>query len=622
MERVLNDRFNITRKDGKIFMNDNRFVFFPSSSFGLLRKELIENIGPDRVKGFLIRYGWDLGARDAKQIMELEFESLEEIMRFGPVLHAKKGHVIAKASSLHVEYKEDHSIQSVHMEGTWHDSYEAEEYIRYFGTASSPVCHTLIGYASGYLSGICKQKIIFKEIKCAAMGHEHCQWVGKTAEDWGEEIESELRYFVEPKIAEELEQTYEKLLEERNNLSKTWTVHKRLTEEILLGNGFHAIADVAYSTTAVPIMIIDLNCHPFAYMGIEEEEFHRAAQELHQYLQSKSVSPFQSFSAVKVLTDHFFLLITPIFLHKKRFGYCAFLYPQHSKPAMIDPMILERVSTVCSLYLLNEKTGFETEQRMKGHFLEEILRRRFTLKQEIVKRGRYVNMDLGKEFYIVIVQYTGKNEEAEHGLFYHDDILAEVHHYCKENRHEALIGQQTSGVVMLLQPEAVDKVEKSLKQLHRQLGKKFAEFHFKIGISVKGDNIVAAPEHYEEATIALRMASLSQPVITFDSLGVVGLLINDGNEQALRKFAQKTLGSLYHSKCSKDTELIKTLYTYLANGGNLEHTAQELLLSISGLRYRLQKIEATIGQELRNPMTNFQLFLIIQGLIVLGDICI
>ncbi|MFD3445898.1 XylR N-terminal domain-containing protein [Microbacteriaceae bacterium 4G12] len=622
IENIGQDRLNIMQKDNKMYMDGDRFIFMPSSSFGLLRKELIENIGEERVKGFLIRYGWDLGARDARRMMVQSHLTLEDAILQGPVLHMKKGHVNVKTTYLDVEYHEDRSVKSVYMEGEWHQSYEAEEYVHYFGSSPFPVCHTLIGYASGYLSVVCNKRVICKEIRCEATGHEFCHWIGKTVEDWGEEIEKELHFFVEPKIAEELENTYEQLLEERNNLSKTLEIHKRLTEEILLGNDFHSIANVIYNTTSTPLMIVDLNCRPFAYSGLSNEEFYLIEQELYNHLHKNQSSSKQFLSTTTILTDHSFLLITPIFLHKKLFGYCSFVYPKNvQEPAVIDHMILERASAVCSLYLLNEKKEFETEQRMQGHFLEEILNQNFLLKQEIIKRGRYVNMDLNKCFYVVIVQYKSKHTEVDNELIYHDDILTEINHYLKRKQQSALVGQKASNIVILLQSDKQsEEILRCMNHLQTYLTKQFKQFQFKIGVSTEGENIECARDYYEEAFIALRMTSFNQAVITFDSLGVVGLLINSNNENALRKMAQKMLGNLYYSKCTKDTELIKTLYAYLANGGNLEHTAQDLMLSISGLRYRLQKIEATIGKELRNPMTNFQLFLMIQGLIVLGDI--
>ncbi|MFC7392737.1 helix-turn-helix domain-containing protein [Scopulibacillus cellulosilyticus] len=50
------------------------------------------------------------------------------------------------------------------------------------------------------------------------------------------------------------------------------------------------------------------------------------------------------------------------------------------------------------------------------------------------------------------------------------------------------------------------------------------------------------------------------------------------------------------------------LYTYLQNGGNLEKTSNTLALSMSGLRYRIQKIEDLLEEDLRDQLVGYQFF--------------
>ena len=52
-------------------------------------------------------------------------------------------------------------------------------------------------------------------------------------------------------------------------------------------------------------------------------------------------------------------VMTPIIIQNKLFGYCSFIYNSgEANIREIDTMILERAATVCSLYLLNEKSKF------------------------------------------------------------------------------------------------------------------------------------------------------------------------------------------------------------------------------------------------------------------------
>ena len=70
----------------------------------------------------------------------------------------------------------------------------------------------------------------------------------------------------------------------------------------------------------------------------------------------------------------------------------------------------------------------------------------------------------------------------------------------------------------------------------------------------------------------------------------------------------------------KNGEFTKTLYYFLNNGGNLYQTTTDLGISLSGLRYRLEKIEQILGMDLRAPHTSHQLFLALQAMLVLGKL--
>ena len=142
---------------------------------------------------------------------------------------------------------------------------------------------------------------------------------------------------------------------------------------------------------------------------------------------------------------------------------------------------------------------------------------------------------------------------------------------------------------------------------------------FYLGISKRTQSILGAKHAYKQAIGAIRMITSKTKVIYYDSLGVIGALLNEKNEEEVRNMAKSLLGHL-ELDCQKSIELITTLYSFLINGGNLEKTAEELSLSISGLRYRVHKIEEILQTDIRNPVVSCQLLLAIQGLILLGDL--
>ncbi|NVK43569.1 MAG: sigma-54-dependent Fis family transcriptional regulator [Oceanospirillaceae bacterium] len=205
-------RFETDR--GKIWLNEQRMLLIHASGMGLLRKELIETLGANRAQGFLMRFGYHAGWKDAEIVAKVRPDlSKKEAFFVGPQLHAIKGMVNVRATEL------DFDIEAGNFYGEfdWFDSYEAELHRQDFGLSTCPVCWTQIGYASGYTTFYMGRSIIFKEVACKAGGAPHCHIIGKPAEEWEDQAELE-RYFLPDPIAEELFALRHELSELRDNV--------------------------------------------------------------------------------------------------------------------------------------------------------------------------------------------------------------------------------------------------------------------------------------------------------------------------------------------------------------------------------------------------------------------
>ena len=117
-----------------------------------------------------------MGENDAKQALKTDI-SLESLIEQGPIVHMKNGHIRGFTHECTVEFDDDHNIVSLLGKGTWIDSYEAVEHIKRLGISDTQVCHTLIGYSSGFMSTICGQPVFAKEITCVGKGDSECSWI-------------------------------------------------------------------------------------------------------------------------------------------------------------------------------------------------------------------------------------------------------------------------------------------------------------------------------------------------------------------------------------------------------------------------------------------------------------
>ena len=602
---------------------DDRQITTSSTALGILRHQLAQNIGVERIKGFLIRFGWEMGVTDAKQALKTDI-SLETLIEQGPIVHMNRGHIRGFSHECTVEFDDDHNIVSLLGKGTWIDSFEAIEHVKRLGISDTQVCHTLVGYSNGFMSTICGHTVLTKEITCVGKGDAECSWITRTQKEWQSDMNEELYYYEEIPIMKELEYTYEQLLEQQQFVTKLSNFQKRLTEEISNGSNLQTIANLVYTLVQIPILIEDTDFRTITYAGLSEESYLALKADMDQYIQAerkdKQLLPLGKRTIRTNLQER---LITPIFVQKRVLGYCSFIYGdlKNNQPEE-DYLLLDRFANAASLILLNEKTRFESFERMKGIFLEQILQAQLPT-NEIIKRGKYANLDLEKSYYIVVMQYQ-KTERSrlsiEEEFYLQEQFLESIFQFFNKKKYQVLTGQREGKLIFLvMKNDQIVSIEAVTLNLNEYLTETFPRGAFKFGISNEGDDIQQASSHYEEAMIALRLA-IKKQIVPFHSLGIVGVLINSHNINGIKMMAQKELGSLYDTEDPKVVELLKTIYIYLSNGGKLEQTMNELALSMSGLRHRIKKIESLLEKDLRNPDDMHELLMIIKALIALGEL--
>lgn len=174
---------------GIIQFMGQRVLIFDALALGLLREELITTLGLSAARGILTRFGYAHGWRTA-ELLRRDYPEFFKDGWSGPHLHALHGLVTPATHS-----RSDGEGEKALVEGTWHDSYEAEQHRLHFGLSSEPTCWTLTGFASGFVSNRTGREVYFLETTCCGMGDPICKIEGRFKEKWGESIISELTYY-------------------------------------------------------------------------------------------------------------------------------------------------------------------------------------------------------------------------------------------------------------------------------------------------------------------------------------------------------------------------------------------------------------------------------------------
>lgn len=184
-ELDLRELLEIYPGGGDLKVGGTRVLLFDALAMGLLRKQLIETLSIEGARTLLAQFGYAHGWHAAKRFKEsFPWTSREDWRLAGARLHALYGLVKVSAEPFTVDPPEPFA-QSV-----WESSYEAEQHRLHLGIADHPVCWTLTGFASGYLSYVNERRIYCLEHTCVGAGDDRCRLVGRALSDWPREAQA------------------------------------------------------------------------------------------------------------------------------------------------------------------------------------------------------------------------------------------------------------------------------------------------------------------------------------------------------------------------------------------------------------------------------------------------
>jgi len=579
-----------------------RVISIPIEARTALKNELVSVIGEERTKGLLTRYGWHCGVSDAEKAKLFESDSVWDLVKAGPDFHRLHGY-LDKVEILEMRTDEE---QLEFAEVLWINTFEAEQHLKTHDLGTEPVCHTLCGYVSGYLSTVLQQPILVKEIECRAMGHEHCKSISMPIDKWGDEITSELGYYQGTSIIKELDEITEQLKDERDHLNKANDVHQRLIEELLSKQGIQKVVDILHETTGLTTFIEDENHQILVQAGHLDKPL-----DLQKFISKQTT--FKRYS------DELSLLRTPIFYEQQIKGYCSFLYTGQDEPNDLDYMIIEKAGLTSSIILLNENIKINTEQNIKRSFLNDILERRIT-EDEMYKISYYLGFNSSSNYWMLTLDRNEK--ETENEIVFNEELIRHINLFLNERNINSIVSHKLDKIIVLIEYPTFEDLNiaqsKFIDQLLKHCLRRFSKYRFFVGVSTVISKFMDISVLYNETLAALRGINEQSNISYFKELGIESVLFQIQDEVLIERFVNQHIGKLL--AIDTDFDLIKTLYTYIDNGSSINNTAKKMSMSISGLRYRLTKISEILDYDLTDTQTLFSIYLAINILKTKGTI--
>jgi DNA-binding NtrC family response regulator len=204
---------------GLIRFAGQRALLIDAVAMGLLRKYLVENFGLLAARTVLTQFGFAHGWRMAEAMQtDFKWESDDDWRLAGTRIHALEG-LFRVAPGSSGPLSED-GVMFV-------ASYEAEQHLLHFGRGDVPVCWTICGLTSGYLSRSSGKEIYVLEDRCMGEGHAACHLFGRTREEWGDERAEELGFFGPTRLQECLDVSLSRVIDTLKVAERKLREHRR-----------------------------------------------------------------------------------------------------------------------------------------------------------------------------------------------------------------------------------------------------------------------------------------------------------------------------------------------------------------------------------------------------------
>jgi len=274
-----------------------------------------------------------------------------------------------------------------------------------------------------------------------------------------------------------------------------------------------------------------------------------------------------------------------------------------------------------------------------GDFLRAVLRRELTGRDELIARAKELSLDI-EEGASMIVARAHPQVPTEEGWRGRVRAVAERGARAVASRSIAALSDrdgaahssaQPSGsgshwvgaeVLVLVpggeEPTAARAAEAVLREMEASL----AGYTFALGRSRVAEDPAELPRAASEALLAANVAQGSRDgaALAFEQTGAYRLLLSAMSENPgeLQRFYAETVEPLVAYDEQYETDLVRTLETFLEADGNVAGTAQRLFTHRHTIYYRLERVRELSGLDVSSSDGREKLSLGLKSMRVLG----
>jgi len=288
-----------------------------------------------------------------------------------------------------------------------------------------------------------------------------------------------------------------------------------------------------------------------------------------------------------------------------------------------DSSMLRMVGTLVGLELERSRSPEWATEEASGDFVRALLSREITDRGDIEARAAELGSDLAGGAGVVIARAVP--HVAQTGEW-RARVLAIAVRGVRAVSAGALAAQsapegERAEVVAVVPAADDERLARAADSLARELDEGLSGFSVTVSRSRVASDPVDVYRAGQEALLAANVGEAEGTrILAFEDTGAYRLLLPAMSDDPaeLQRFYSETVEPLVAYDEQYETELVKTVETYLDNDGNVAATAQQLFTHRHTIRYRLERARDLCGHDVTSTEGRERLGLGLKAMRVLG----
>ncbi|MEG1536692.1 MAG: helix-turn-helix domain-containing protein [Clostridiales bacterium] len=394
----------------------------------------------------------------------------------------------------------------------------------------------------------------------------------------------------EQKHLQELEQLTQQLHVQHSALEQTLSIHNQLLNIALQNQGFDQVISFLSWSIGCPLVIYNL------YLDILAASRQGEDKELPERLMESSsmkalLCDWQK-QIIPLPESGEILYLVPLSGGNKLLGFIALWLQDREQLSQLESVVLNYGAMLLSLECLKQDAVLETSQKLKGEFIQGILRG--NLDNSLVQQSRQLGFDDEDYFCVLLVKRSANDSKS--GFIQelsNSQLMHSIIDLLQLMKIKSMVNRDKEFYCLLLafDSQAVKNVADSLYKLTERLLQMQPQLQISVGRLYQGlQQVRISYRESKQCQILSDKYALRSRLINYEALGFLRLVLNSGDNE-INAYIKDVLLPVMEHDHKKGSSLFKTLLFYVRCNKSLNAVAEEMHVHNNTVYSRIKRIE-------------------------------